>query len=73
MPKHFEDLVLTQQVLTQVLARYYQSVYNCNLTMGRIRLVTACDAYQTFVENGGTDTRVNGDAVGFATTDDGSQ
>ncbi len=73
MPKYFQDLVLTQQMLTQVLVRCDQTVYNCNLAMGRIRLVTACDEYQTFMENGETDARRISDAVGSATTDDGGR
>src|SRR5208283_672548 len=52
MPKYFEDLMLARRMLTEALARYYQSVYNCNVALGRIRLVTACDEYETFVESG---------------------
>jgi hypothetical protein len=62
MPKYFQDLMLTQQLLAQALVRYHQSVYNCNVALARIRLVTACDDYQTFVESGGIDARVGGRA-----------
>jgi outer membrane protein TolC len=70
MPKYFEDLILTRRMLTEALARYYQSVYNCNMALGRIRLVTACDEYQTFVESGGTDARVLDDGGAAAVRDD---
>lgn len=64
MPKYFQDLMLTQQMLAQALVRYYQSVYNCNVALARIRLVTACDDYQTFVESGGSDARIGGRGEG---------
>ncbi len=67
--KYFEDLILARRMLTEALARYYQSVYNSNLALGRIRLVTACDEYQTFVESGGSDARVLDDAGRAAARD----
>jgi hypothetical protein len=64
-----ENLILTRRTLSEALARYYQSVYNCNMALGRIRLVTACDEYQTFVESGGSDARVLDDAGRAAARD----
>jgi outer membrane protein TolC len=65
-PKNFEDQILTLQTMTQALVRYYQSVYNCNMALARIRFVTACDDYQTFVESGGTNARLGDDVAGRA-------
>ena len=55
MSKYFEDVVLTRLMLTQALVKYYQSVYNSNLSLARIRFVTACDEYETYLESGGSD------------------
>ena len=51
MPDYFEDLLLARRMLTEALVQYYQSAYNCNLALARIRLATANDEYRTFVES----------------------
>ena len=45
----FEDLLTTQLLLTQAQVRYYQTVFEGNLALAKVQLVTASDEYLSFL------------------------
>jgi outer membrane protein TolC len=51
MPAYFKDLVETKVLHAVAQARYHQRVFEHNLALAKIRLVSASDVYQSMVDH----------------------